>query len=124
MRNIATLLLLTLTCSVAFAHDETCPQCGSKTGPGGKPVLLIVGNEKGETITFSPDQFAALEQTRVEIPEKDGGKSIYEGVPVGKLLELAGIDFKGICEKPAAGRHCWPITSSSTPPTVTRRHFH
>lgn len=103
MRIVAALFVsLLMTCAVS-AHDGTCTQCGRKAGPGGKPVLLIVGNEKGETITFSPDEFAALEQTTVEMAGKGDAKNVYQGVPVGTLLTLAGVDLKGLCQKPKDG---------------------
>ena len=102
MRTLFTTFLLLVFVSPAFAHEEPC-DCGCVKGVGGKPVQLIVGNEKGETITFTPDEFAALEQTTIEVPEKDGTKTTYQGVPVGKLLTLAGVDFGGLCRKPKAG---------------------
>lgn len=103
MRAVVSVLLSLFIAAAAPAHEDVCPQCGAKTGPSGKPVLLIVGNQKGETITFTPQEFAALEQTTVEAAGHDGAKSTYQGVPVGKLLSLAGVDFKGLCSKPKAG---------------------
>ncbi len=105
MRTLFCALALLCGSSVLWAHDEECPQCGAKVGPVERPGLLLVGNTMGQTITLSPEQFAALPQTKVEAKTEDGATLVYEGVPLGVLLQQAGVRFEEICRKPTEGPH-------------------
>ena len=89
IRTAVAAFLSFLIASAALAGENLQP-VWCRYGSGRKPVLLIIGNTHGETITFSPEEFASLEQSRVEVTGEDGTKTTYEGVPVGKLSTLAG----------------------------------
>jgi precorrin-4 methylase len=92
IRFVVTSVLTILMGLSVSVGSEPC-QCGSANRAGGKPALLIVGNVEDKTITFTPDQFAGLEPTSLEIEERDGSKAVYRGVPLGDLLARAGVDF-------------------------------
>lgn len=86
------LWLMVLWCTAwASAGEPAAPT------PAAQPPctrVLLVRNERGQTVTVKPEQFAALPQASVrdKLPHSDQ-EAVYEGVLVSDLLRAAGVAF-------------------------------
>src|ERR1700689_816410 len=54
---------------------------------------LVVTGDVPTPLTLSASDLAAMPRESVEMPDPDGGKTTYEGVPLQEILKKAGIPF-------------------------------
>ena len=56
-------------------------------------LKLVVSGDVPTPVTLTAKDFATMPRESVEMPDPDGGKTIYEGVPLQEILKKAGISF-------------------------------
>jgi DMSO/TMAO reductase YedYZ molybdopterin-dependent catalytic subunit len=56
-------------------------------------LKLVVSGDVPTPLTLDAKDFAAMPRESVEMPDPDGGKTTYEGVPLQEILKKAGIPF-------------------------------
>jgi DMSO/TMAO reductase YedYZ molybdopterin-dependent catalytic subunit len=59
----------------------------------GQELKLVVTGDVPAPITLTAADLAAMPRESVEMPDPDGGKTTYEGVPLQEILKKAGIPF-------------------------------
>jgi hypothetical protein len=56
---------------------------------------LRVGNEEGKVVLLAGRDWDNLPRRKVEVKEKDGSATHYEGVALAEVLRFAGVPFDG-----------------------------
>lgn len=56
-------------------------------------LKLVVSGDVPTPLTLNAKDFATMPRESVEMPDPDGGKTTYEGVPLQEILKKAGIPF-------------------------------
>jgi DMSO/TMAO reductase YedYZ molybdopterin-dependent catalytic subunit len=56
-------------------------------------LKLVVNGDVPTPLTLTAKDFATMPRESVEMPDPDGGKTTYEGVPLQEILKKAGISF-------------------------------
>jgi len=64
--------------------------------PAGRQVALTVQIRSQKPMTFTADELGKLERTKVRIG-KDNDQRTYEGVPLAKILQAAGMRWGPKC---------------------------
>jgi DMSO/TMAO reductase YedYZ molybdopterin-dependent catalytic subunit len=85
---------------LAFAVFATLLFCAGLFGANLSPaqstveeLKLVVSGDVPTPMTLTAKDFAAMPRESVEMPDPDGGKTTYEGVPLQEILKKAGIPF-------------------------------
>lgn len=60
--------------------------------PSAQPPALVVDGAVGTRLTMSLDDLRSMGRSRVEV-DRQGGRTIYEGVPLVEVLRRAGISI-------------------------------
>lgn len=66
------------------------PAMGQSTPQQGGPATLTVRGDITSTVQFTAEDLARMPRVTVTIPDQDGTKVEYEGVPLREILRRAG----------------------------------
>jgi Oxidoreductase molybdopterin binding domain len=77
-------ILLVAGLSLCLAQAQTAPQTAAASE-------LTVRGDIPATLTLKADDLAQMPRETVSIPEQDGTKVNYEGVPLREILKRAGV---------------------------------
>jgi DMSO/TMAO reductase YedYZ molybdopterin-dependent catalytic subunit len=80
-----------LLCAGLFGANLLPAQTVAQTAA--EELKLVVSGDVPMPLTLTAKDFAAMPRESVEMPDPDGGKTTYEGVPLQEILKKAGISF-------------------------------
>jgi hypothetical protein len=66
---------------------------------------LTVGNEDGKLVTLAGRDWQKLPHRKVQVKEKDGSETTYEGVVLAEVLRFAGVPFDGHLRGPRVANY-------------------
>lgn len=88
---------------VVFASATTGPSTAPSAGDA---IVLHIGGEVPHPLGLSLDQLADLDHVTESITDRQGNPITYRGIPMQKVLELAGLKFHGMSTaRSAAGMY-------------------
>ncbi|HEY4838135.1 MAG TPA: molybdopterin-dependent oxidoreductase [Candidatus Acidoferrales bacterium] len=87
--SLATLLFSTILPAARTLQDSRLSQ---ESQPA-QELKLVVAGDVPTPLTLTAHDLAGMPREKVEMPDPDGGKTTYEGVPLQEILKKAGIPF-------------------------------
>lgn len=91
-RNVLMIFLTSLLISIATLLAVTPAQADDR------PIVLTVQVKAQKPISFTADELAKLDHTKLQT-SNDKGQRSYEGVPLAKILEAAGVTWGAECSR-------------------------
>ena len=87
------LRLISLSFAILLFGGVLSPVQSFQESQAVQELKLVVSGDVPTPLTLNAHDFAAMPREKVEMPDPDGGKTTYEGVPLQEILKKAGIPF-------------------------------